>query len=97
METDHKLKEFLVFQIHRNIISLYKRYLNLIEDLQEDHTNMLNKLNRKVDQETLKNVDYFDDNKYNYLRKKTLDLGNETIREISKNLDLLNIEIKNEK
>jgi len=97
METDPKLKEFLVFQIHRNIISLYKRYLNLIEDLQEDHTNMLNKLNRKVDQETLKNVDYFDDNKYNYLRKKTLDLGNETIREISKNLDLLNIEIKNEK
>ena len=57
METDPKLKEFLVFQIHRNIISLYKRYLNLIEDLQEEHTNMLNKLNRKVYQETLKNVE----------------------------------------
>jgi hypothetical protein len=97
METDPKLKEFLLFQIHRNVISLYKRYLNLIEDLQEDHTNMLNKLNSKVDQQTLKNVDYFDDNKYNYLRKKILDLGNETIREINKNLDLLNMEIKNEK
>jgi len=97
METDPKLKEFLLFQIHRNITSLYKRYLNLIEDIQEEHVNMLNKLNSKIDQDTLKNVDYFDDNKYNYLRKKILDLGNETSREIIKNFDLLNIEIKNEK
>ena len=97
METDPKLKEFLLFQVHRNITSLYKRYLNLIEDIQEEHVNMLNKLNSKIDQETLKNIDYFDDNKYNYLRKKILDLGNETSREIIKNFDLLNIEIKNEK
>ena len=97
METDPKLKEFLLFQVHRNITSLYKRYLNLIEDIQEEHINMLNKLNKKIDQETLKNIDYFDDNKYNYLRKKILDLGNETSREIIKNFDLLNIEIRNEK
>ena len=97
METDPKLKEFLLFQIHRNITSLYKRYLNLIEDIQEEHINMLNKLNKKIDQETLKNIDYFVDNKYNYLRKKILDLGNETSREIIKNFDLLNIEIRNEK
>lgn len=94
METDPKLKEFLVFQVQRNIASLYKRYLNLIEDIQEEHINMLNKLNKKIDLETLKNVDYFDDNKYNYIRKKVLDLGNESIREIEKNFDMLNIEIK---
>jgi hypothetical protein len=83
----NKIKEILLFQTQRNIILLYKRYLNLVEDLQEEHVNMLNKLNKKVDLETLKNVDYFDENKYNYLRKKVLDLGNETIREISKNMD----------
>lgn len=94
METDPKLKEFLMFQLHRNISLLYKRYLNLIEDIQEEHINMLNKLNKKIDLETLKNVDYFDDNKYNYLRKKVLDLGNETLREIEKNFEMLNIEIK---
>ena len=95
MEIDNNsIKEYILFQINRNITNLYKRYLNLIEDLQEEHINMLNKLNSKVDQETLKNVDYFDDNKYNYLRKKVLDLGNETVREITKNLDLLNMEIK---
>ena len=89
------IKDILSFQIHRNIINLYKRYLNLIEDIQEEHINMLNKLNKKIDQETLKNVDYFDENKYNYYRKKILDLGNETIREIDKNIDF--IEQKNEK
>lgn len=90
MDQDPKIKEFILFQINRNIILLYKRYLNLLEDLQEEHVNMLNKLNKKVDLETLKNVDYFDENKYNYLRKKTLDLGNETVREINKTLDFLN-------
>lgn len=83
----NKIKEILLFQTQRNIILLYKRYLNLVEDLQEEHINMLNKLNKKVDLETLKNIDYFDENKYNYLRKKVLDLGNETIREICKNMD----------
>jgi hypothetical protein len=90
-----KLKDLLSFQIHRNIINLYKRYLNLVEDIQEEHINMLNKLNIKVDMETLKNVDYFDENKYNYMRKRILDLGNETIREIDKTLELF--EEKNEK
>ena len=89
MEQDPKLKEFILFQINRNIILLYKRYLNLVEDLQEEHVNMLNKLNKKVDLETLKNVDYFDENRYNYLRKKVLDLGNETLREIDKTIDFL--------
>jgi len=90
-----KLKDLLSFQIHRNIVNLYKRYLNLIEDLQKEHVNMLNKLNSKIDQQTLKNVDYFDENKYNYIRKKILDLGNETAREIDKALEF--IENKNEK
>lgn len=90
-----KLKDLLTFQVHRNIVNLYKRYLNLIEDLQEEHLNMLNKLNSKIDQQTLKNVDYFDENKYNYIRKKVLDLGNETIREIDKTIEFL--EDKNEK
>lgn len=91
---EDKLKSFVYFQIQRNIITLYKKYINLIEDLQEDHINMLNKLNSKVDLQTLKNVDYFDENKYNYIRKKILDNGNEVIREIEKNLEKLNFTLK---
>jgi hypothetical protein len=91
---EDKLKSFVYFQIQRNIVSLYKRYINLIEDLQEDHINMLNKLNSKIDQNTLKSIDYFDENKYNYIRKKILDNGNEVIREIEKNLEKLNFTLK---
>lgn len=91
---EDKLKSFVHFQIQRNVIALYKKYINLIEDMQEDHLNMLNKLNSKVDLETLKNVDYFDENKYNYIRKKILDSGNEAIREIERNLEKLNFTLK---
>lgn len=89
-----KIKEYIVFQINRNIINLYKRYLNILEDIQEEHSSMLNKLNRDLDIDKLKNVDYFDDNKYNYFRKKVLDLGNEALRDIEKNFDFLDLKIK---
>lgn len=89
-----KIKEYIVFQINRNIINLYKRYLNILEDIQEEHSSMLNKLNKDLNIEKLKNVDYFDDNKYNYFRKKVLDLGNEALRDIEKNFDFLDLKIK---
>ena len=91
---EDKLKSFVHFQIQRNVIALYKKYINLIEDMQEDHINMLNKLNSKVDLQTLKNVDYFDENKYNYIRKKILDSGNEAVIEIERNLEKLNFTLK---
>lgn len=93
----NNIRDYILFQINRHIVNLYKRYLNLIEDLQEEHLNMLNKLNKKIDLETLKNLDYFDENKYNYFRKKILDLGNETLREIDKNFEFLDLKVKNEK
>jgi hypothetical protein len=57
---------------------------------------MIDKISTKIDQNTLKNIDYFDENKYNYLRKKILDIGNETIREIEKNFDFIKMEFKDE-
>lgn len=93
----NNIRDYILFQINRHIVNLYKRYLNLIEDLQEEHLNMLNKLNKKIDLETLKSLDYFDENKYNYFRKKILDLGNETLREIDKNFEFLDLKVKNEK
>jgi hypothetical protein len=96
MEENNKVKDYVSFQIHKSLVNLYKRYLNLVEDIQEDHKSMLEKLNNKIDSNTLKNIDYFDDNKYNYLRKKILDIGNEAIREIEKNFDFIKMEFKNE-
>tara|TARA_Y100000004_G_C8860892_1_gene389013 strand:+ start:266 stop:403 length:138 start_codon:yes stop_codon:yes gene_type:complete len=39
-------------------------------------------------------MDYFDVNKYNYIRKKILDGGNEVVREFEKAFSYLDFEIK---
>ena len=39
-------------------------------------------------------MDYFDADKYNYIRKKVLDGGNEIVRELEKAFDHLDIDIK---
>ena len=96
MQNDNKVKDYVSFQIHKSLVDLYKRYLNLIEDIQEDHKTMVEKLNNKIDSNTLKNIDYFDNNKYNYLRKKILDIGNDSIREIEKNFEFIQMEFKDE-
>jgi len=96
MDNNEKVKEYVLFQIHKNLVNLYKRYLNLIEDLQEDHHSMMYKLSNEINQNMLKNIDYFNQTKYNYLRKKILDLGNESIREIEKNFDFIKMEFKDD-
>jgi len=96
MDNNNKVKEYVLFQVHKTLVNLYKRYLNLIEDLQEEHKSMVDKITNYTDQNTLKNIDYFDNNKYNYLRKKILDIGNESIREIEKNFEFIKMEFKDE-
>ena len=66
----------------------------MIEGVQKEHTAMLKKVEQKTSKEFSKNIDYFDDQKYNYLRKKTLDLGNDILRELENNLEMFEIRIK---
>jgi len=39
-----KVKEYIVFQLRRNIINFYKNQLNIIEDLKEDHKQFVHKV-----------------------------------------------------
>jgi len=95
MSNDNRFKEYLIFQIHRNIINLYKSHLLIIEDLRKDHDIMLKKLEDNLPKEYLDSVNNFDDEKYDYIRKKTLDLGNNAIRDFEKNVESLEISLKN--
>jgi len=45
---DEKLKEYLKFQYSRNIISLYKKYFEIIDDLKQDHEILLKKIAEKL-------------------------------------------------
>ena len=89
-----KLKEYLTFQIHRNIVNIYKQQLVLLQDIVVEHERMINKLRKHVDKKTLEDVNYLDQEKYNYLRKKTLDVGNEAIRDFEKSVENINISLK---
>ena len=60
MSSDEKLKEYLTFQIHRNIVNIYKQQLVSLQDLVIEHEQMITKLEKYVDKETLKNVNYLD-------------------------------------
>ena len=89
------VRSAFIFSINRHITILYKRYINLIEDMKVEHSLYTSKINKRIDDpEFLKNIEYFDDKKYNYIRKKILDLGNETIREIENFSSFVDIQFR---
>jgi hypothetical protein len=89
-----ELREVILFQLNRNIVVFYKKYLSILEDISTDHQIMKNKMNDHLPKDFLDNVDYLDRDKYNYIRKKILDGGNEIYRELESSLNLLNFKIK---
>jgi len=91
---NHKVKEYIEFQISRSVVSLYKKYFEVIEDLHQDHKKLLKKVENRTSSEFTENIDYFDENKYNYIRKKILDSGNDAIRSIESSFKSIEIKIK---
>ena len=90
-----KLKELLEFQVNRNIINLYKSFLIILEDMQDEHRNNFNKLKNAMPEnnELISQADYWDESKMEYIRKKVLDQGNSTQREIIGQLEKFNLTI----
>lgn len=91
---EEKIKEYLRFQLNRNIISLYKRYFEIIDDLRLDHKIMLEKMQKSYPKEFVENIDYFNDDKYNYIRKKILDAGNDAIRNVESSFKPIKVSLK---
>ena len=94
--TPSAVKNFIVFQHARNTTNLYKTHLSIIRDIYEDHALMLKKLENYIPREALENLNYLTNDKYNYIRKKTLDIGNEAIRDFEKNMEKLEVSLKKE-
>ena len=92
--TVNAIKAYITFQTNRQITALYKSHLSIIQDITKDHHTMMKKLKNYVDPEVLENVDYLTEEKYNYIRKKTLDIGNEAIREFEAKMEKVEIHLK---
>ena len=93
MHNNFNVKEYVLFQIRRNVVNFYKTYLNLTSDLQKDHSILLKKATKEAGEEFSKNIDYFTSDKYNYIRKKILDAGNEINRDIEKHFEFIDMDL----
>jgi hypothetical protein len=91
---EEKIKDYLKFQLNRNIISLYKKYFEMVDDLRQEHKLMIQKMEKASSKEFVENIDYFNEDKYNYIRKKILDNGNDAIRNIESSFKSITITIK---
>ena len=88
------LKEFVLFQLQRNITNLYKGFITSAEDLRFEHEQFVKKLIESgVSPELVKKLDYFDAEKYNHIRKSILDMGNEINRDLEKHFSMINLSL----
>jgi hypothetical protein len=83
-------KESLSKKSTKSISFLFKQYLSLIEDLKFEHDQFLKKIKQEIPSEhhnLIDNADTFDDEKMARIRKRVLDIGNETIRSLDNELN----------
>ena len=76
---------------------VFKSFLVMVEDLHIEHQIQFGKLKDKLPKEYLDIIDqadYLDEEKKQYLRKKILDIGNESIRGVNEELSKINVEFK---
>jgi len=77
--------------------TLFKSFLIMLEDLHIDHNIHFDKLKDSIPSEyhsLIDQADYLDKDKMQYLRKKVLDVGNSSIRNINLKLEEFNVEFK---
>jgi len=92
--------EFIQQYYDKSTRSLFKDFLKLVEDLQEEHRSHFDRLKENVPEDLLpiiEQADYFDDRKAKWVRKRVLDLGNESLRRSEEDLDrvVMHFQFKN--
>lgn len=67
---------------NKEITQLYKTLLEIVEDLQKDHEVLMDKVSKKTSPDFANDINYFTKIKYEQLRKRILDSGNECNRNL---------------
>jgi hypothetical protein len=95
-----ELKDVISFQVHRNVINLYKKYFEITEDLLREHKVFIDRIEKmSLDDisKSINDLDYFTEERFNQVRKKILDAGNDAVREIDKTLEFVTVNLKDNK
>jgi hypothetical protein len=75
-------------------IKLFKNQLTQLEDIQQENRSNLKRVEDLVSEDFIKMIDFLDEERYGYYRKRILDAGNEAAREIERLLENFEIQIK---
>lgn len=97
MENNYNPDKILAFSVRRNITSLFKDFLVILENLSEDHNEALNKLVKTLPPDSQKQLylaDHFTNDKMEQLRKRILAKGNDSIRSVETDMKNYNITFK---
>lgn len=87
-------KDFLSDRFNDSTKNLFKSFLVLVEDLHSDNQIAFHKLKKHLPEhaDIIDQANYFDQDKMQYLRKKILDMGNESIRGSQNDLEKFIVE-----
>lgn len=84
-------------QTNKEITHLYKTFLEILENIKQQHETMLSKASANVDKQYLKDINYFTKEFHEQLRKRILDNGNDTARCLLSFLDYFDFQINPQK
>ena len=83
-------KKNFTLRSQREISALFKTMLLLVEDMKKDHDFHYQKLYDNIPKKyhpIIDTADHFTPEKVNWIRKRILDFGNESIRNLGSELD----------
>lgn len=87
----------VALQTNKEITHLYKSFLEIIENIKQQHETMLSKASVNVDKQYLEDINYFTKEFHEQLRKRILDNGNDTSRTLLTFLDYFDFQINPQK
>ena len=97
MDTDNgNAQKAVQFLVQKNITRLFKSLLGVVEDVKNENGVMVKKISDRVDDDFANSINYLTPERADFIRKRVLDLGNESIREINGLLDVFEL-VPNEK
>jgi hypothetical protein len=95
-ENKKDVKTYVQFQLHRNVIKLYKSLFFVVDDIIQEQESLVKKV-KDVHGIDISNLDYLNKDKKQSIRKKILDAGNDTLRDLDKNFELIDITLQSDK
>lgn len=90
-------EEMIRYQVNRSVKTLFKRYLEIIERVADEHDICMQKLRECLPEQYKTFVDladHFSEEKEELLRKEILGAGNDAIRAIENELKIYDINLK---